>query len=225
MYISKKKNHFVLIAIVVFQLCSVNTVQARRIGDINGDNTINISDLVFLINLILSPPLTKLDNIGNSLPSVATEWSCVKDNETHLIWEVKTNDKGLRDQNWRYSWFNSTGINDGGDPGSSNGGTCFDSTHCDTEKFVQQVNSQGLCGHNDWRMPTRYELGRIVTYSYEDPAIDEYYFPKTIPFEFWSASPDGFQSNAAWFVDFDYGDSDYNVKSRSSFVRLVREEQ
>jgi hypothetical protein len=228
MCISKKKSRFVLILIFTFQLCWVSAVQAGKSGDLNGDNKVNISDLVLLINHILNPPndrFIKLDNVGGSLYSVATKWSCVKDNVSGLIWEVKTNDDGLRDQDWEYTWFNSTGINDGGDPGISNGGRCFDSMHCDTEKFVQQVNSQGLCGYNDWRMPTRGELKGIVSDGHEDPMIDVHYFPKTNSSYFWSASPYAHGSDSAWLVFFDSGYSGYSNKQSSLYVRLVREGQ
>ncbi len=60
---------------------------------------------------------TKLDANGQPLPNSATTWSCVKDNRTGLIWEVKTadvprlgnpaykNPKYLHDKLWRYSSF------------------------------------------------------------------------------------------------------------------------
>ncbi len=60
---------------------------------------------------------TKLDSTGNPLPDNASTWSCVKDNRTGLIWEVKTadvprlgnpaykNPKYLHDKLWRYSSF------------------------------------------------------------------------------------------------------------------------
>lgn len=34
-----------------------------------------------------------------------TNWGCTRDNETGLIWEIKTNDGGLRDISWVYPWF------------------------------------------------------------------------------------------------------------------------
>jgi hypothetical protein len=49
---------------------------------------------------------TKLDANGSDLPASATDWSCVRDNVTGLIWEVKTDDGGLRDQDWKYTWYN-----------------------------------------------------------------------------------------------------------------------
>ena len=46
-------------------------------------------------------------------------WSCVADNQTALVWEVKTIDGGIRDITHSYSWFDleldsQTGVEDGG---------------------------------------------------------------------------------------------------------------
>ena len=41
---------------------------------------------------------TKLDAQGNELPKSASSWSCVLDNRSGLVWEVKTNDGGARDK-------------------------------------------------------------------------------------------------------------------------------
>jgi len=49
---------------------------------------------------------TKLDSDGSVLPANAVNRSCVRDNVTGLVWEVKSNDGGLRDRSWTYSWYN-----------------------------------------------------------------------------------------------------------------------
>ena len=49
---------------------------------------------------------TKLDRNGYPLPDSAMNWDCVRDNVTGLIWEIKTNDGGLRDWDWTYTWCN-----------------------------------------------------------------------------------------------------------------------
>lgn len=109
---------------------------------------------------------TKLDSNGDDLAANASSWDCIKDNVTGFIWEVKqaAGSGGLRDTNNTYTWYNSSGINDGGTMGTANSGTCVDSVNCDTEKFVAQVNAAGLCGANDWRLPTRAELRGIYNY-------------------------------------------------------------
>ena len=119
----------------------------------------------------------KLDSNGNILPADTPYWSCFKDTTTGLVWEVKTSHydsdgipyNGLHDTKHTYTWFNSTGINDGGDPGAENGGTCYDSFNCDTEKFVAQVNQENFCGSSNWRLPTILELESIS--GYETPVL------------------------------------------------------
>ncbi len=86
---------------------------------------------------------TPLDTSGNTItltgtppvPSVTP--ACVRDNVTGLIWEVKTNDGGLRDKDWTYTWYNGTT----GTPDGTN--NCNPNTRCDTDKFVADVNTAG----------------------------------------------------------------------------------
>jgi len=113
--------------------------------------------------------LTKLDAAGAALPVSAGAWSCVNDNVTGLIWEVKSDNisspianNDLHSSRWTYSWYNSSGVNDGGYAGVQNGGVCIDTQNCDTEKFVAAVNAEALCGFTDWRLPTIDELYTIV---------------------------------------------------------------
>ena len=46
------------------------------------------------------------------------EWACTQDNVTGLMWEVKTDDEGLRDRDWKYSWYNTDTSTNGGHAGS-----------------------------------------------------------------------------------------------------------
>lgn len=169
---------------------------------------------------------TKLDNSGNplavqSVDYTTTPWDCVRDNVTGLFWEVKTTDGDLRHAAHRYSWYNSTGINDGGVPGTANGGVCVDSSNCDTEKYVAAVNAVGLCDQTDWRMPTVEELSSLVDGSFNNN-IDSNYFPNSAGAYYWSSSSRADFTGFAWYVKFDYG-SIYNYgKSIGSYVRLVR---
>ena len=45
---------------------------------------------------------TKLDAAGLALSSSVSQWSCVKDNVTGLVWELKTDDGGLHDKDDTY---------------------------------------------------------------------------------------------------------------------------
>jgi len=167
---------------------------------------------------------TKLDENGDPLAQSATAWHCVLDNVTGLIWEVKQ-DSGstlLRDANNTYTWYNNSGVNDGGDAGTDNGGTCTDTNNCDTEKFVSRVNTAELCGLITWRMPTKHELNSLVDYSAATTALDLNYFPHAKPSFYWSSTPN-YSSANAWRISFSDGDSVSAGarKNNTSYVRLV----
>lgn len=161
---------------------------------------------------------TKLDTNGNNLPASATDWSCVKDDVTGLIWEVKVGgngivgDEGLHDADDSYNWYNTDPATNGGSNGSANydGAICHGynsadpASYCNTQAYVTRVNAVGLCGHHDWRLPDRFELRSIVDLSLYDPAIDTDWFPNAASNWFWSASPGAHYYNSAWYVDF-YG--------------------
>ncbi|EPO2947314.1 DUF1566 domain-containing protein [Vibrio cholerae] len=167
---------------------------------------------------------TKLDASGEELPASASDWSCVRDNVTGLIWEVKqpAGSAGLRDANHTYSWYNPDNNTNGGHAGKQNGGTCQGSA-CDTYAFVNAVNSQGLCGASDWRLPSVHELFSIVHSGRSAPAIDPSYFPHTSQHSgYWSSSPYAYDSNRVWGVNFDYGGAGYGYKGDSPHVHLVR---
>jgi len=171
---------------------------------------------------------TKLDPAGKPLENqdaiyTITPWTCVRDNVTGLMWEVKTIDGGLRDQGNTYTWYNPDPESNGGAPGAKDGGDCGGGVACDTHAYVQAVNQQGLCGFSDWRMPTRSELRTIVDYQSSFPAIDTGVFPNTVATSFWTSEPNETYPNFAWHTDFKFGlASYYFFKSGKKAVRLVR---
>ncbi len=55
-----------------------------------------------------------------------------------------------------------------------------------------------------------------------NPAIDPKYFPNTPSSYFWSGSPYANHSSSAWYVNFGYGDANYNSRSGDYYVRLMR---
>ena len=133
---------------------------------------------------------TKVSSSGEALAASAPEWSCVKDNVTGLLWEIHTDDGGLRDKDNGYSWYNPDATTNGGDAGTQNGGSCSGGISCDTESYVATVNAAGLCGYHDWRLPTAVELQGLVDYSigYPGPTIDTNFFPDTQQNVYWSSS-------------------------------------
>jgi hypothetical protein len=174
---------------------------------------------------------TKLDGNGIDLPASATSWSCVRDNHTGLVWEVKTI-YGLRGLGWQFSWYNSDPASNGGSAGYLDpnhwastycGEGWGDFAHCNTEAYVGAVNEAGLCGANDWRLPTRHELHSIVDYGGKDVRIDSAYFPgvQYSWYGFWTSSAVADDSTLAWYVNFANGTAWRDRRERGHQVLLV----
>jgi len=158
---------------------------------------------------------TKLDGNGNSLSASATTWSCVRDNVTGLVWEVKTDDGGIHDKDNIYRWGGKTAL-----------GMGYGTYYPDWDTLVDGSNTEHLCGYSDWRVPTRTELQGLVHLGRTGPAIDTAYFPNTKAKYYWSASPNAYFSSGAWNVYFYYGFAGaFGNRSNYYYVRLVRSEQ
>ena len=136
--------------------------------------------------------LTKLDANGDPLPDDAATWPCIRDNVTGLIWEVP-GDSGLTSAQNTYTWYQPDPLLNGGDPGLADGGSCTDS-QCDTHAFIQALNAAGLCGFQDWRLPTRRELFSLADFSRVDPAIPDSAFPSKPTYfnpYYWTSNTNG----------------------------------
>lgn len=185
---------------------------------------------------------SKIANNGTRLPASATlgaapgQWACTLDNVTGLLWEIKVNQaSSARHLFHTYTWH---------DPDSATGrtGTLGSTTSCsntlggapcNTHALIQSVNSAGLCGRNNWRLPTDKELLSIVDYSrISSPLVDPTYFPNTPtqsfsvsrPSDFWTSVPTAGVSSTsgwAWKISFDGGSSFGEVSSSADYVRLV----
>ncbi|SEA06665.1 Protein of unknown function [Thiothrix caldifontis] len=105
----------------------------------------------------------KLDNTGKPLAATATNYSCVKDTQTNLVWEIKTNDGGLRDKDWRYRHFHNYSGYWGTVSGYDGSTLCAVLGSCDAYSYMETINSQGICGRKGtWRLPVNGELGSIA---------------------------------------------------------------
>jgi len=150
---------------------------------------------------------------------------CVQDNVTGLMWEVKTADGGLRDWNKTYTNYDSI------TSAQKNDGVNFVApTQAEIDAasnsigFKNSVNTIGMCGFNDWRLPTADELQSIVDYgvAYPGPTIDATWFPNSQGYSFWSSSPGVGNSSNAWVVIFLNGNVYVINRYVSVHVRLVR---
>jgi len=152
---------------------------------------------------------------------------CVQDLFIGLVWEVKSDQPGLRDWRNTYTWYSPDESFDGelDYRGGKNGGNCTGSD-CDTDALVKAFNILGYCGHNDWRMPTRDELGSISDPRKpgNPPTINMKFFPFTQSEEYWSSNDYQFQYNAAWRWSFKFGHDRVEWKATPGRVRLVRGE-
>ena len=168
---------------------------------------------------------SKISSTGAALAANAASWNCVKDNVTGLIWEVKTDDGGLHDKDWVYSWYQPDNSKNGGFAGYQNQGSCGSTSACDTDAYAKAVNAAGWCGYKDWRMPSVDELADIASLDRTNPSIDTAYFPNTQSNWYWSSSPVANYSDYAWLVGFGYGDGAWYLKYDYGYVRLVRSGQ
>jgi hypothetical protein len=161
--------------------------------------------------------------VNPALGSGANDWACTRDNVTGLLWEVKTDDNGLRDKDRFYTWYNSNASSNGGDPGIPTAGDCVN-TACDTEKYAAAVNVTNLCGHTDWRLPRKEELRSLVDYSksgVSQPTIDTAFYPNTRSLFYWSASVSASITFNAWGISFVAGHDDPFKLSGQNVARLV----
>jgi hypothetical protein len=177
---------------------------------------------------------TRLDDIGDQVDDETLSWSCVRDNVTGLIWGAKTDalTTTLHSNSHSYSWYQSD--QEGDFDGDLNGvDTSCSITNCNTQDYIIEVNSQGLCNFRDWRLPTHNELLSILHLGQiTAPMIDADYFPNTTdslntPVWYWTlnSSADGFaneQAQNAWAIDFTSGNDNFLNKSTAGKVRLVR---
>ncbi|MGR5076237.1 Lcl C-terminal domain-containing protein [Photobacterium swingsii] len=101
--------------------------------------------------------LTKLDAKGQALPDSAAEWSCVQDERTKLIWEVKSNDP--TSPRWKKNEF-ALQIKGGIQPHSGDieySQQTNKSGINTTQQYQEMINKEQLCGINTWRLPLQQE--------------------------------------------------------------------
>jgi|GEM_PF-6808059 len=145
---------------------------------------------------------TKIANDSSALPNNAQlgsnskDWACTLDNTTGLMWEIKTDDNTMRDRDWGYY-------------GN------------DTYNYVTTINTQGLCGYKDWRLPNKDELDALFRENVG--YLEDFDFTPLLSYSYWSSTFDERTTNGIWTVDAKSGTA--ITKPNQNFlthVKLVR---
>jgi hypothetical protein len=142
---------------------------------------------------------TKLGYGGIELDDSVSSWLMVRDNVTGLIWENKTDDSSIHDENNSYNWQDAQDV------------------------FIAALNNDNFGGYSDWRLPTVKELSFIRNMNYYYPAINTTFFPNTEWNYYWSSTTSAGDPYGAWLVDFDIGFVfNYDKSNYDLYVRAVR---
>ena len=124
-----------------------------------------------------------------------SQWSCIRDNVTGLVWEIKTA-SGIHSFNEKVTWQNRGGL-------------------------ANATNSEGLCGITSWRVPSLTELLTIANNGRQNPANDVPRFPNSKSQSYWTDDAISGVATNAWTVNFFSGIGNSKAKTQTFQVRLV----
>lgn len=129
--------------------------------------------------------------------SEGTLWSCVKDNLTGLVWEIKTIEGAHSfEQENKVRWANRNAPADAS-------------------------NEEGFCNITTWRVPTLVESMTIANLNRQNPAFVATHFPNGKSQSYWTSTPDASNSANAWTGNFYSGIGNSKVRTSNFQVRLV----
>ncbi|QMW15108.1 MULTISPECIES: DUF1566 domain-containing protein [Pseudoalteromonas] len=211
-------------------------------ADLGRDSVANQLDKVGQGDLAFD--FTKLNEFADELPDDAVNFSCVRDNVTGLIWEVKAASATLppattnRAATNHYTWYlnSNNGVQTGSVQGAANS-TCPSNTACGLQTYVNEVNAIDFCGGTNWRVPTYTELLGILDYAKQGEAslLNSEFFPNQPsniqlsddgnPFmPYWTSQTavDGTSLSQAYIIDMSSANDLAYPKGKTAFVRLVR---
>ena len=178
-----------------------------------------ILSLFMSISNIVIADFVKLSNEGEVLDFENSNWSCVLDQKTSLVWEVKGETEGLQHTMNTYTWFD-------GDTGRKNNmysKNCFWGEGCNTQSYIDDINEAQLCNYASWRLPTRDELKTIINYYADDDIlIDLDFFPNTQMGTYWTSMTVKDNPSLAYEIPFFFGGSIVREKFLDTYIRLVR---
>ena len=140
----------------------------------------------------------KLDASGGVLAADATQWSCVEDLTTGLIWENKLADSGnVQDKDHLLIYI---GDDRAITQGEIDEASCDDANGiCTISQYQTHLNEsqdkQGMCGIKDWQLPSFDQLYSLMNFASVDAgsdgvemAVDIKYFPNTADNDYWTVT-------------------------------------
>ncbi|MGO2373183.1 MAG: PKD domain-containing protein [Pseudoalteromonas prydzensis] len=171
-------------------------------------------------------------------------YSCLRDNVTGLIWEVKASVDDLTENAEKrlptnhYTWYinSDSGIQVGSVSSPANS-TCVSNSACDIQTYVNELNADDYCNGANWRVPTYSELMGLLDYSRQgsgsllseyffpnQPEHEQFTFPRGVKLPYWTSqtAADGTSLTQAYIFDIANGNDIAYSKSDTAFVRLVR---
>lgn len=171
---------------------------------------------------------TKFDINGDELSNDALVFSCVRDNFTNLVWEVKVTNASPQYSELR-GVENYYSLDDSSNPT----GSCPSAYVCSAEAYIEAVNDATYCGGANWRLPTYQELMGIMDYGDTDTnnlLPDEYFAntpdEATLNHLFYWVSDENVEGGGDlfnWVLDISNGDDSAIKREGSAYIRLVRE--
>ena len=175
--------------------------------------------LFMSISLYINADFLKMSNDAEILELESSEWSCVLDNKSSLVWEVKSENEGIQYALNTYTWFDGVSGRENGTFSKN----CYWGKSCNTQSYIEDINKAELCTYSDWRLPTRDELKSIVDYYGDsDILIDSLLFPNTQMDTYWTSMSAKDNPSLAYEIPFFFGGSVVRDKTIDTFVRLVR---
>ena len=222
-----------------FDGCSVTTTVLEQQDCANGRDALQLAGQ--LTKLGTGPSgfdYTKLGMDGSPLANqraaydiagseaAGTQWACVRDNHTGLIWEVKEA-SGIHANTTEYRWGGLTAI---GRNNPARQGEFFR----DWNVLLNNANNTARCGITDWRVPDLKTLATLINYganitvpnSLSGPFINDDFFP-LVPNSpsYWTSSPFNLNENDAYIISFQNASDSDQARDDLQFVRLVAGER